>query len=203
MTVDARRPRPGTPTRDRLLAAAYDLTEADGWGSVTMARVAREVGVSRQTVYNEFGTKHGLAQQLALHETLKFLEVARAAIVASDDLVDGLREACTGVLRFGETSVVIRSIAGPWAEDTDTDFLMLLTTESGQIVDLASSAVRDLIVDRFGPLPVSDAELDVAVEVVIRLVLSHLTRPGKSPKEAASDIAWLASRVLGVVTTTG
>lgn len=192
MTVDLT-----TPTRDRLLSAAYELTEADGWGSVTMSRVARAAGVSRQTVYNEFGTKHGLAQQLALHETVKFLEVARVGLEGATEVVEGLRAACEGVLAYAETSVIIRSIAGPWAEDTDTDFLMLLTTESEQIVELASAAVRELIVDRFAPLPISDSELDVAVEVVIRLVLSHLTRPGKSPQAAAADIAWLASRVLG------
>jgi len=192
MTIDMT-----APTRDRLLDAAYELTEADGWGSVTMARVAQAAGVSRQTVYNEFGTKHGLAQQLALTETVKFLDVAREALVGADDLVDGLRAACEDVLRYAETSVIIRSIAGPWTEDTDTDFLMLLTTESGQIVDLASVAVHDLIVERFAPLPISDAELEIAVEVVIRLVLSHLTRAGKPPAEAAADIAWLASRVIG------
>lgn len=192
MTVDTT-----VPTRDRLLSAAYELTEADGWGSVTMSRVAESAGVSRQTVYNEFGTKHGLAQQLALHETVKFLEVARVGLEGATEVVEGLRAACEGVLTYAESSVIIRSIAGPWTEDTDTDFLMLLTTESEQIVDLASLAVRDLIVERFAPLPISDDELDVAVEVVIRLVLSHLTRPGKSPTEAAADIAWLASRVLG------
>jgi len=192
MTIDMT-----APTRDRLLDAAYELTEADGWGSVTMSRVAQAAGVSRQTVYNEFGTKHGLAQQLALTETVRFLDVAREALVGADDLVTGLRTACENVLRYAETSVIIRSIAGPLTEDADTDFLMLLTTESGQIVDLASTAVHDLIVEQFAPLPISGAELEIAVEVVIRLVLSHLTRPGKPPADAAADIAWLASRVIG------
>lgn len=197
MTADTSRALAGAPTRERLLSAAYELTETDGWGSVTMSRVARAAGVSRQTVYNEFGTKHGLAQQLALTETVKFLEVARRGLESADDVIEGLRAACQGVLEYAESSVIIRSIAGPWTEDTDTDFLKLLTTESQQIVDLASLAVRDLIVARFGPLPISDSELDVAVEVVIRLVLSHLTRPGKPPADAAADISWLASRVLG------
>lgn len=193
MTVDAR-----PSTRERLLESALALTESSGWGSVTMSRVAEAAGVSRQTVYNEFGTKHGLAQQLALFETVRFLDVARRELVRADDVISGLKNACEGVLRYGETNVLIRSIAGPWAEGTDSDFLQILTTESGEIVDVASVAVRDLIVEQYGPLPIEDRELDVAVEVVIRLVLSHLTRPGKSPAEAASDIAWLAARVLGI-----
>ena len=39
--------------------AAVRLTAQIGWSQVTMARLAQEVGVSRQTVYNEVGTKSG------------------------------------------------------------------------------------------------------------------------------------------------
>ena len=46
--------------RDRLLEAAVELTTTAGWAKVTMARLADEVGVSRQTVYNEIGTKNDL-----------------------------------------------------------------------------------------------------------------------------------------------
>ena len=44
-----------TSLRDRLVTAAVELTLAHGWSQVTMARLAAEVGVSRQTVYNEVG----------------------------------------------------------------------------------------------------------------------------------------------------
>ncbi|MFI5427330.1 TetR/AcrR family transcriptional regulator [Aeromicrobium sp. UC242_57] len=54
------------PVRIRLLDAAHGIIESDGWNTVTMARIAEVAGVSRQTVYNEFGTKHGLAEQLAM-----------------------------------------------------------------------------------------------------------------------------------------
>ena len=35
------------------------------------------------------------------------------------------------------------------------------------------------------------AEVDVAVESVVRLVLSAITRPSKPPAEAAADIGWI------------
>jgi AcrR family transcriptional regulator len=51
-------------TQRRILAAAEALFLAHGYASTTMAAVAREAGVSPQTVYNGFGTKAALAKRL-------------------------------------------------------------------------------------------------------------------------------------------
>ena len=48
-------------TGERILAAAAEMTAELGWSGVTMAAVAERVGVSRQTVYNEWGTRDRLA----------------------------------------------------------------------------------------------------------------------------------------------
>ena len=45
------------PLRDRLIAAAVDLTVEQGWAALTMRGLAERIGVSRQTVYNELGSK--------------------------------------------------------------------------------------------------------------------------------------------------
>ncbi len=36
----------------------------------------------------------------------------------------------------------------------------------------------------------------VALECVVRLVLSHVTRPSRSPRETADDLAFLVAAVL-------
>ncbi|TDC43122.1 TetR/AcrR family transcriptional regulator, partial [Micromonospora sp. KC207] len=51
--------------RDSIVDAARRQTIAGGWDGVRMGGVAAAAGVSRQTVYNEFGTKAGLAEELA------------------------------------------------------------------------------------------------------------------------------------------
>ena len=48
---------PPLTMRERVIDAAVTLTTEDGWAQVTMARLADVVGVSRQTVYNEVGSK--------------------------------------------------------------------------------------------------------------------------------------------------
>ncbi|MEV7395512.1 TetR family transcriptional regulator [Aeromicrobium sp. NPDC092404] len=179
------------PVRERLLDAAQGMIEDTGWSSVTMARIGARAGVSRQTVYNEFGTKHGLAEQLAMRELSRFLDIVRERMVGETELVDGIRAACEGALLMGEQSLLVRTIVTSLPEEQDADFLQILTTESGEIVEVAVAVVKQSIVELYPPVPMTDAELEIAVEVVVRLVLSAITRPSKPPREAAADIAWI------------
>ena len=57
---------------------------------------------------------------------------------------------------------------------------------------MVTERVREL----YPPLPLTDDELEVAAEAIVRLVLSALTRPSKPPAEAADDIAWLIELAL-------
>ena len=47
-------------------------------------------------------------------------------------------------------------------------------------------------------LPLEPKQLDVGIEMVVRLVLSHVMQPSQAPARTADDIAWLAGRVLQV-----
>lgn len=182
--------------RERLLDAAQEMIEATGWSTVTMARIGERVGVSRQTVYNELGTKHRLAEQLAMRELERFLGVVRERMAGETTIVDGIRAACEGVLLMGEQSLLVRTIVGSLPDEHDTDFLTILTTGSGEIVESAVVVVRQCVLELYPPTPLTDDELDVAVEVVVRLVLSAITRPSKPPSAAAADIAWIVSLAL-------
>lgn len=46
--------------RESLLDAAYTALARRSWSTVRMVDVAAAAGVSRQTLYNEFGSKEGL-----------------------------------------------------------------------------------------------------------------------------------------------
>ncbi len=51
-------------TRGRVLAAARSVLTARGYAGTTMAAVAREAGVSVETIYKGFGSKRALVSQL-------------------------------------------------------------------------------------------------------------------------------------------
>jgi hypothetical protein len=97
---------------------------------------------------------------------------------------------------MGEQSLLVRTIVTSLPEEQDADFLQILTTESGEIVEAAVMVVKQSVVELYPPVPLTDAELEVAVEVVVRLVLSAITRPSKPPREAAADIAWITGLAL-------
>ena len=62
-----------------------------------MARLADEVGVSRQTVYNEIGTKSDLAEAVVLRELDRFLAgVVRSFDENPDDLIQAIRDSPGG-----------------------------------------------------------------------------------------------------------
>jgi hypothetical protein len=42
----------------------------------------------------------------------------------------------------------------------------------------------------------SPTQLDAAIDVVVRVVLSHVMQPSASPRRTAEDVAWIAARVL-------
>jgi AcrR family transcriptional regulator len=66
--------------RDRLLDAAREELRARPWTQVTMARIAAAAGVSRQTLYNEFGTRDEFGQALVIREGSRFLDAVEEAI---------------------------------------------------------------------------------------------------------------------------
>ncbi len=49
-------------TRDRITTAAFDLLTRDGFAAMTIDGVAKEAGVSSQSVYAIFGSKPGLVE---------------------------------------------------------------------------------------------------------------------------------------------
>jgi AcrR family transcriptional regulator len=50
--------------RDRILAAARDVLQTGDIGTFSLEAVARRAGVTRMTVYNQFGSKGGLLEEL-------------------------------------------------------------------------------------------------------------------------------------------
>src|SRR4051812_4019831 len=97
--------------RDSLITAARDLTIAHGWESVRMADVAAVAGVSRQTVYNEFTSKTGLADALTLREIEAFVADIRARLVEHGDDIHGAARAAIGhTLAEAAANPLVRAI---------------------------------------------------------------------------------------------
>ena len=182
------------PLRQRLVSAAVDLTLAHGWAQVTMARIADSVGVSRQTVYNEIGTKSALAEAMILAELDRFLAVVTAAFDHQpDDLVAAIEEASRRVLELAQGNDLLKAVVSA-THGADTELLPLLTTHAESLLGVA----KVVLADRIEPYDVDldRKQLEAAIDMVVRVVLSHVMQPSGPPRETGEDIAWIAARVL-------
>jgi AcrR family transcriptional regulator len=62
-----KRARTAEETRGRIIEAARALLSQSGYHGASVDEIAERAGVSRQTVYVQFGTKRGVLQALAEH----------------------------------------------------------------------------------------------------------------------------------------
>ncbi|GAB3368255.1 TetR/AcrR family transcriptional regulator [Amycolatopsis echigonensis] len=185
----------GGQYRQPIITAAIELTAKSGWPAVTMARLAELVGVSRQTVYNEIGSKTALAEAMISHELQRFLAVVSTAFDRHpDDLVEAIYDAVRAVLELADDNILLRAIASA-THGTDNEFLPLLTTRAGSLLTEAKTVLRARVL-RYAP-PLDDGQLTVVMDLVVRTVLSHVMQPSGTPAETADGLAWVAARVLG------
>ncbi len=179
---------------ERVVAAAAELTLEVGWAGVTMGKLAERVGVSRQTVYNEVGSKPQLAEEMVLAELFKFLAVVDAAFDRQPtDLVAAIREAAYGVLVLAGSNALLQAVVSQ-SYGAETELLPLLTTRNDALVEAASQAVHA----RIGAYPIAldERRIEAAVDMVVRLVLSHVIHPVGTPDDTADDIAWITGCTL-------
>ena len=189
------RPAVDAPTmHERVVAAAAALTLEVGWAQVTMGKLADRVGVSRQTVYNEVGSKPQLAEEMVLAELAKFLTVVDEAFDAyPQDLVEAIRAAARGVLELAAGNALLQAVVSA-SYGAETELLPLLTTRNDALVLAATQAVRQRVASY--RIDIDDRHLDAAIDMVVRLVLSHVVHPIGEPADTADDIAWIAGRAL-------
>ncbi len=180
--------------RDRLIDAAGRITTEHGWARVTMGRLADEVGVSRQTVYNEIGTKGDLAEAMVLRELDRFLAgVVRSFDENPDDLIGAIRVSARRVLTYAQNNALLHAVVSA-THGADTELLPLLTTHAESLLVAATMVVRERVASY--DLAIPEDKLDVCIEMVVRLVLSHVMQPSGDPAETAENIAWIAAQVL-------
>jgi AcrR family transcriptional regulator len=186
-----------TLMRTMVLDAARTLLERRGWAQVTMADVARSAGVSRQTLYNAFGSRDELAQAVVLREQERLLTDVEAVILAhAADPVSAIREAFRWFLESAASDPVLRRALSDQGVE---GIVPLLTTRGAPVVHGAVARLAQIIATRWPQAP--DAEVEVMADCLVRLAISHAMLPAQEPGATASAIAALLAphveRVLG------
>lgn len=182
--------------RDRLLDAAREITCGDSWAAVTMGGVATAVGVSRQSVYREFGSKDALGEAMLSRETEWFFTQVRTQLHAHPtDPAAGLAAAVETTLRTGADNPLIKAILAP-SHRAGTDLLPMLTTRPEPVLQRAETTLLEQTRQLYTDIELTDTELTRLVEIVVRLTLSHLFQPADTIEHAVDQIHWILTRAL-------
>jgi AcrR family transcriptional regulator len=187
-------PAAASGRRQPIVEAAIEMTARDGWAAVTMTRLAEQVGVSRQTVYNEIGSKNSLADAMLAHELDRFLTAISAAFDRhADNLVEAVHDAVRDVLELARGNLLVRAIASA-THGADTELVPLLTTQAETLLtDVKAMLAARVESYRTG---LTGEQVEVLIDLMTRTVLSHVVQPTGTPAGTADGLAWLASRVL-------
>ncbi len=194
MTVEPLRLTFRRQLREQALQAAHALVVERGWSQVRMGVVAAQTGVSRPTLYKEFGDKQGLGEALILRETERFLTgMADLLEQHSTDIAAGIQAAVAFVLAEADASPLLRGILTS-ARAGDDDLLPLLTTRSAPVL----TAATQTLVSWFGVhFPALDAEdLADSADALARLAVSHLVLPAEDRTRTAQRLTRVALRCL-------
>lgn len=173
--------------RQTFFDAARDQLAERAWSEVTMADIAAAAGVSRQTLYKEFGNRKEFGLALVLHEGERFLAEVEAAVLArTDDPRAAVGAALELFLRSAGEDPLVRIMLS----DDGTQGLLPFVTTEGRPVVLWATTRLSAVIERGWP-QAAKADVSLLAEALVRLAISYITTPSENPHQTAEQVAEL------------
>jgi AcrR family transcriptional regulator len=182
--VSARTPYPEAARqllRETLFGAARDQLETKAWSEITMSNIAETAGVSRQTLYKEFGSRAEFAQAFVIHEGERFLDGVEAAVREHlDDPRAAVGAALAKFLHSAGEDPLVRILL---SDDGTGGMLPFVTTQGMPVVQWATARLTETIEEGWPQAP--SAKVRLLAESLVRLAISYVTAPGEAPETTA------------------
>lgn len=180
---------------ERTLEVAGELLLEHGWDKVRVGQIATGVGVSRPTIYAEFGNKEGIAEELVLAETHRFLVGVEAQLDRHvKDPEKALRSATVFTFKEAQRSPLLRAILTSTEDGSDT-MLPLLTTRSEPLFQSATEFLVAWFREHYPDI--HRGSIADAIDAVVRLVVSNLMFPGTNPTRTPRKVGNIAVQLIG------
>jgi AcrR family transcriptional regulator len=184
--------------RETLFGAARDELQHRAWSEITMSDIASAAGVSRQTLYKEFGSRDEFAQAFVIHEGERFLDAVDEAVREHlDDPRAAIGAALETFLRSAGEDPMVRILL---SDDGTGGLLPFVTTQGMPVVQWATARLTKTIEEGWPQAP--STKVALLAESLVRLAISYVTAPGDSPDTTATRAGELLGpfidRALGV-----
>lgn len=178
--------------RDSILDGMRELLLTRDWSAITLSHVAQAAGISRQTIYNEFGSRQGLAQAYALRLADRLVDQIEDAI---DGNVGDIHAAFSQGFRdfFTESAadpLVISLLTG----EAKPDLLQLITTDSGPIITRCSQRLTSTFMDSW--VQASEEDAGVLARAIVRLAMSYVSMPPEADHLTTDVVARDLARLM-------
>jgi AcrR family transcriptional regulator len=168
--------------RETLFGAARDQLESRAWSEITMSDIAGAAGVSRQTLYKEFGNRDEFGQAFVIHEGERFLDGVEAAVREHlDDPRAAVDAALSTFLRSAGEDPLVRILL---SDDGTGGLLPFVTTQGMPVVQWATARLTATIEEGWPQAPPDKVRL--LAESLVRLAISYITAPSEAPEVTAT-----------------
>jgi AcrR family transcriptional regulator len=173
--------------RDSILDGMRELLLNRDWSSITLSDVAKAAGISRQTIYNEFGSRQGLAQGYALRLADRLVDQIEDAI--SGNVGDIYAAFLQGFRDFFAESAADPLVISLLTGTTKPDLLQLITTDSAPIITRCSARLTESLMNSW--VRASEEDAGVLARAIVRLAMSYVSMPPEADHDVARDLARL------------
>lgn len=178
---------------ERILAAANKAIDVRG-ADLSIADVARTLGVTRQTVYRYFPSTDALLQAAAMQATGGFLDRIAARVAGMTDPAEAVTEAIATALEILPQDKHMGLLLGP---DRGGAFSAEITSDVA--LELGRSVLRRFDVD-WTDHGFADTDLDELAEHLLRTIQSFMLDPGRPPRHGVQLRQYLRRWVGGALT---
>jgi AcrR family transcriptional regulator len=173
--------------RDTVLDAMREELLAKDWSAITLSDVARTAGVSRQTIYNEFGSRQGLAQAYAMRLADRLVGAVSGAI--ETNVGDVNAAFLQGFRTFFSESAADPLVISLLSGEAKPDLLALITTDSGPIITHCSARLTESFINSW--VGTTEEDAGVLARAIVRLAMSYVSMPPEADHDVAADLARL------------
>jgi AcrR family transcriptional regulator len=171
--------------RQTLFGAARDQLGERPWSEITMSDIASAAGVSRQTLYKEFGNRNEFGLAFVIDEGERFLDQVEQAVLARrDDPHAAIEAALELFLRVAGEDPLIRMLL---SDDGTGGMLPFVTTQGLPVVTWATARLASVIEE--GWPQAAKPNVVLLSESLVRLAISHITAPNESPETTGASVA--------------